>query len=120
MELLLGWLVKLLSTLGWLEWLLIGMLAFALFVIFYAHRDDASSFNLEHLVVDPSTGSIVLEKFTMFGAFIISSWGFVALIVKGAMTEWYFIGYMAAWAATRGFTGWFSSKKAQSNASPPQ
>jgi hypothetical protein len=98
-----------LDQLGWLEWLLIIMLLCFMYVLYRAQMAD-DNFDLRHLVADPSTDKLVLEKFCLFGAFIISSWGFVALIWKNAITEWYFIGYMASWAASRSFSGWLRYK----------
>lgn len=113
----LAYVVALFKQLGPIEWLLVFMLAMALYMLHRAQSED-DDFDLRHLVSDPGTGKIVLEKFTMFGAFVFSSWGFVALTMKGVLSEWYFIGYMAAWAATRSFTGWVQSKKATSNEPP--
>lgn len=101
------------------EWLLIGMLTFGLFVLYHAQNAD-DDFDLRHLIVDPSTNKVVLEKFAMFVALLFSSWGFVALTVKGMLSEWYFIGYMAAWAATRTFTGYIQAKKAPPPNEPPK
>ena len=38
-------------------------------------------------------------KFTRFGAWIISTWGFVYIIVNSPtqFPEWYFVGYMTVW-----------------------
>lgn len=102
--------IGLLKQIGPLEWLLIFMLSFGLWVMWRGHAGD-SPMNARHLVVDPATGHIVLEKFVMLGAFLISSWGFVALVYHKQLSEWYFIGYMAAWAATRSFTSWMRTKK---------
>jgi hypothetical protein len=35
------------------------------------------------------------------GAFAVSSWGFIYLTLAGKLTEWFFIGYMAAWTTAR-------------------
>lgn len=117
MDAVLTYVASLLRAMGLIEWLLLGMLTFALYVLYHAQNEN-DEFDLRHLVVDPSTNKVILEKFAMFGAFIFSSWGFVALTVKGTLSEWYFIGYMAAWAATRSFTGWVASKKGTPNEPP--
>ena len=44
-------------------------------------------------------GRLNERKVARFGAWIVSTWGFVYLIVCGKLTEWYFIGYMTAWVA---------------------
>lgn len=44
-------------------------------------------------------GRLNERKVARFGAWIVSTWGFVYLIVTGKLTEWYFVGYMTAWVA---------------------
>ena len=44
-------------------------------------------------------GRLNERKVARFGAWIVSTWGFVYLIVCGKLTEWYFVGYMTAWVA---------------------
>jgi hypothetical protein len=39
-----------------------------------------------------------LEKWQSGLAFIVSSWGFIWLCLNDSMSEWYFGGYMLAWA----------------------
>lgn len=59
------------------------------------NRDDG--FTLRDLVsVD---GKLDEKKFTRFGAWVLSSWGFIYLLVSKPETfpEWYFTVYMGAW-----------------------
>ena len=35
------------------------------------------------------------------GAFLVSTWGFVFLILADRMSEFYFVGYLATWTAAR-------------------
>ena len=35
------------------------------------------------------------------GAFLISAWGFIYLTLHDKLTEAYFVGFMATWAAAR-------------------
>ena len=44
-------------------------------------------------------GRLEERKFTRFGAWLVSTWGFVYLIVEQQLSEWYFVGYMGAWVA---------------------
>ena len=37
------------------------------------------------------------RKFFMLGAWVVSTWGFVYLVIEERFSEWYFAGYMAAW-----------------------
>lgn len=44
-------------------------------------------------------GKINERKLSRFGAWVVSTWGFVYLIIDDNLSEWYFIGYMGAWVA---------------------
>lgn len=41
-----------------------------------------------------------------FTAMIVSTWGFVAIILKGDLPEWFFVGYMSIWALAQGGSAW--------------
>lgn len=99
------------KQLGPLELLLGVMMLASGWVLYQAHKGP-SDFNLRHLVADPGTERVVLEKATALGAFAISSWGFVALIYQKQLSEWYFVGYMVAWAGARPLT-MYAAKKSQ-------
>lgn len=57
------------------------------------------SFDLKDLV--SSNGHVDEKKFTRFGAWVVSTWGFVYLLVSKPenFPEWYFTVYMGAWVA---------------------
>lgn len=59
------------------------------------HKDSKSKIDLKDLIC--KNNQIDEKKFTRFGAWIVSTWGFVYLILEGKFTEWYFTGYMAIW-----------------------
>lgn len=44
-------------------------------------------------------GRLNERKVSRFGAWLISTWGFMYLILNGKLSEWYFVGYMGAWVA---------------------
>jgi len=44
-------------------------------------------------------GKLNDRKLSRFGAWLVSTWGFVYLLSNDKLTEWYFIGYMGAWVA---------------------
>lgn len=104
------WFITILNSIGPIEFLLGVLMFFCLYVFVQGHKDPSTAFNARHLIADPITEKVVLEKFLMLGAFLISSWGFVALVYYKLLTEWYFIGYMAAWASTRGIALLISKK----------
>jgi hypothetical protein len=75
------------------------------------HRNPKDSFDIKDLV--SSDGKLDEKKFTRFGAWVISTWGFIYLIISNPTTfpEWYFIGYMGAWVANAIFDKYVNSKK---------
>jgi len=72
--------------------LAVGML---LAVLWNFHRDRDNQVDLKDLICHQ--GRVNEAKFARFGAFIVSTWGFVYLILDERFSEWYFAGYMAAW-----------------------
>lgn len=70
----------------------VGML---LAVLWNFHRDRDNQVDLKDLICHE--GRVNEAKFARFGAFIVSTWGFVYLILDERFSEWYFAGYMAAW-----------------------
>jgi hypothetical protein len=76
--------------------LVLAIVAFCLIAILYAwHRDSKSQVDLTDLIC--RDGKLDEKKFTRLGAWIVSTWGFVYLVLDGKFTEWYFTGYMAIW-----------------------
>lgn len=61
------------------------------------NEDQKSSISLIDLV--SINGKLNERKLSRFGAWIVSTWGFIYLIVTDRLDEWYFIGYMGAWVA---------------------
>lgn len=59
------------------------------------HKDSTSKLDLKDLIC--KNGHLDEKKFTRLGAWIVSTWGFIYLILDGKFTEWYFTGYMAIW-----------------------
>jgi hypothetical protein len=49
------------------------------------------------LIVD--NDKIQERKVTRLGTWIVSTWGFVYLIIQNRLDEWYFVGYMGVWVA---------------------
>ena len=74
----------------------LAMIVIFLIAILYAwHRDSDSKVDLKDLIC--KDGQLDEKKFTRLGAWIVSTWGFVYLVLDGKFTEWYFTGYMAIW-----------------------
>jgi len=66
-----------------------------LLILWIWHSKSNNRVDLKDLVC--SDGNLDEKKFTRFGAWIVSTWGFVYMIVDDQFTEWYFVGYMGVW-----------------------
>jgi hypothetical protein len=53
---------------------------------------------------------VSLTKFAQFGAFIISSWGFIHLVAYDKLTDWYYTAYMVSWTGSQVMTYWISKR----------
>lgn len=76
---------------------LIVILSVICFYLYHQNRDKRNHIDLIDLVA--VNGRLNERKFSRFGAWIVSTWGFVYLISSNSLSEWYFIGYMGAWVA---------------------
>lgn len=47
----------------------------------------------------------------MVGCFLTTTWGFIVLVNKGLLTEWFFNGYIFLWAANRLGTKWMDFQR---------
>lgn len=82
---------------------------FLIFILYIWHKDSKSNIDLKDLIcVD---NKIDEKKFVRFGAWIVSTWGFVYLIVEERFSEWYFMGYMAAWVGNAIFDKYLNRPK---------
>lgn len=74
----------------------LAIVVFFLIALLYAwHKDSQSKIDLKDLIC--KDGRLDEKKFTRLGAWIVSTWGFVYLMLDDQFTEWYFTGYMAIW-----------------------
>ena len=71
------------------------IVCFAVILLMVWHRDSNSRIDLTDLLC--RDGRLDEKKLTRLGAWIVSTWGFVYLVLAGKFTEWYFTGYMAIW-----------------------
>lgn len=95
-------------------WIFLAMLVFGVIGILRAwDRDTTNKVVLSDLVcID---GKISESKLARFGAFVISSWAFVFLIITEEMTEWFFFGYMAAWVSNAIFSKYIDTRANSTN-----
>jgi Na+/H+ antiporter NhaD/arsenite permease-like protein len=82
---------------------------FLIFILYVWHRDSKSNIDLKELIC--TNNRIDEKKFVRFGAWIVSTWGFVYLIVEERFSEWYFAGYMAAWVGNALIDKYISNSK---------
>ena len=85
--------------------LIIGVVA----ALLKLHFNQSDRLDLEELVL--TNDKIDEQKFMRFGAWIISTWGFVYLVVVGNLTEWYFIGYIGVWVSNAIFDRYMNGSK---------
>jgi hypothetical protein len=81
----------------------------AMLVAWNIQRDKNNQIDLKDLVC--KDGRINEAKFMRFCTFVVSTWGFVYLIVDQRFSEWYFAGYMAAWTGNALVNKWLSIKE---------
>lgn len=81
-----------------LMYVVLAIIIFISFLFLYhLNKDKESSINIIDLVA--INGRLNERKLTRFGAWVVSTWGFVYLITIDKLSEWYFVGYMGAWVA---------------------
>lgn len=86
----------------------------AALIIWNFQRDKNNQVDIKDLIcVD---GKINSNKFMRFTAFVVSTWGFIYLIVDQRFSEWYFAGYMATWTGSALLSKWIDNK---GNTNPP-
>jgi len=103
--------------------MLIALFIVILIIFIKLQFDTDSSFDLEDLICH--NGRLDEKKFARFGAWVLSSWGFVYIMVKNpdSLPEWYFIGYMGVWVSNVIVEKFISSKGSNANSiyyRPPQ
>lgn len=96
---------------------LIVIVVLSLAFIWNIQRDRENQVDIKDLIC--SDGRINEAKFMRFTAFVVSTWGFVYLIVDQRFSEWYFAGYMAAWAGNALLNKWLTIKQGTSSPTPP-
>lgn len=101
---------------------LVLMTILVIAVVWSWHRNPNMPIDLSQVLVDSVTGKISVEKVAFMTALAISTWGFVTLILRNAMTEWFFTAYVGVFVLGRfgsqGLSVW-KSKDAKDAANPP-
>jgi hypothetical protein len=89
--------------------LLVGAAGFLLALLYAQHKDD--KFDLRNVLVDSTTDKVSLVKLGQFVALCVSTWGFVVLVQKDKLTEWYFAGYILSWVGANLGNKWITGKQ---------
>lgn len=98
-----------------MELLLALLLVMIIITMIQMTRNPNDTFDLKDLV--STDGKLNEKKFTRFGAWVISTWGFVYILVSDVknLPEWYFVGYMGAWVANAIFEKYVDNKDKEKN-----
>jgi len=82
-----------------MEIILAGLLILILIALVRVSRDPSNTMQLTDLIT--VRGRLDEKKFSRFGAWIVSTWGFIYIIVNNPtqFPEWYFLGYMTVWVS---------------------
>lgn len=97
---------------------LLVLVLVAALVIWNIQRDQNNQVDIKDLIC--TDGRINEAKFMRFTAFVVSTWGFIYLIVDQRFSEWYFAGYMAAWAGNALLNKYLNQRDAAAAVPPPQ
>ena len=81
------------------------------------HRNK-EGFDLSQCIVDSTTQRIAPEKVGFMTVLAIMTWGFVALVLQGKLTEWYATVYGGMFVAGRFGSQYLSTKKDIAAAAP--
>jgi hypothetical protein len=92
------------------------VIVFLLLLLYVWHKDSRSKVDLTDLIC--KDGKIDEKKFTRFGAWLVSTWGFTYMIIDGKFTEWYFMTYMGVWTGNAILDKYLSRPVAPAPAAP--
>lgn len=91
---------------------LILLIIVGLAIVWNFQRDKNNQVDVKDLIC--SDGRINEAKFMRFSAFLVSTWGFIYLMVDQRFSEWYFAGYMAAWTGNALVNKWLNNREGAS------
>lgn len=99
------------SAANTMEILLALLIFVVIFIMVKMSLNPSDEFDLKDLV--STNGHVDSNKFTRFGAWVVSTWGFVYLLVNKPenFPEWYFAVYMGAWVANTIFDKYMNTSK---------
>jgi len=94
-----------------MELLLALLVLIIIITLIQMTRNPNDKLDLTDLV--STDGHLDEKKFTRFGAWVISTWGFIYILVNNPSNfpEWYFVGYMAVWVGNAIMDKYMANKK---------
>lgn len=107
-----------LDELSFMQTVGVMLLAYIIFALARASASNAPQYKNFRLIycVTNRQGYPDNAKMREWGAFFLSSYGFLWLLWANDMTEWFFGGYMAAWALAGAYA---LKKRAEQGDAPP-
>ena len=84
----------------------LALLAVLVYVLWRAQRTQGNKIDLAYLLVDSTTGTVTLAKFSGFGAFLASTWIVVDLTITGHFDTTFAGFYMGIWGGAKVATDW--------------
>lgn len=87
-----------------------------LLVLWNVQRDHSNHVDLKDLIC--TNGELDDGKFFRFFAWLVTTWGFVYLILDQRFSEWYFAGYMAAWTGNALVARWLERRDSPRSTPP--
>lgn len=72
------------------------VIAMTAFIVAQCKKDG---FDLRSIVLNDE-GKVSLHKLGQLVALLISSWGFIYVVMHNALTEWFFFMYMVVWSGS--------------------
>lgn len=112
----LGLIFDVFGNADWLNVLLIGTAFVIVLLLLIGQFHPGDGFDMRSLVARRSFDSgrefwtVDPGKCYQFGGFLVTTWGFIALIGKGALSDMYLAIYAVAWLASPGINQIVASK----------
>jgi hypothetical protein len=70
-------------------------------------------YDLRSLITNDTTKRPSLQKLGQAIAMLVSTWGFIVLIERNLLTEWYYALYMAVWSGNTALHKYLDNKEKQ-------
>lgn len=89
---------------------LLIVVSLLIWLIFSAQFNKKDGLDFRDLIRDTVSRTICLPKTAQLVALLLSSWGFITLVLQGKLSEEYFLVYMAVWAGSNVLNKWIETR----------